>query len=313
MKNHPRISELLVETGAYRDLDEPVILASGQLGIFYVNTEKLCQDGGEFNRYGNDSWAMIEHALKMTDEHPTFNEVIDILTGRVRAEMIDSEGFSNRATTLISGGQRRDWLFSGPVAKKLNLSHLSLYKGGKTELISFLEGNPVEIMGAVEDLDNYDSFHLSDLLTEGSSAYRNNNWVEAGWIPWQRKKGININNLATVVTRLQGGEENLKGRGVQTHAFVAIDEDFLREYSGNAEVAIDYTKDPTAWSTSYLQENGALALVGSFDPEGGKLDKARKFIDRYGSVLRESGKLPELEGEVERKYSVTLGELVEKE
>ncbi len=52
MESHPRISELLVETGAYSDLSDPVILTSGQLGIYYINTEKLVQDDGEWKEFG---------------------------------------------------------------------------------------------------------------------------------------------------------------------------------------------------------------------------------------------------------------------
>ena len=82
MKNNERISELLVETGAFTDLEKPVILASGDLGIYFINTEKLCQDGGKFKEYGNNSQAMVKHSLNMMEEHPTFKEVIDILAER---------------------------------------------------------------------------------------------------------------------------------------------------------------------------------------------------------------------------------------
>ena len=127
MISDPRISELLVETGAYRDLDKPVILASGQLGIFYINTEKLCQDGGEFERYGDDSRAMMNHAIRMMGEHPSFEEVIDVLAENA-SRLLPKVGHRR-----ISGGQRRDWIFSGPVANKLSLPHLSIYKDGRIE------------------------------------------------------------------------------------------------------------------------------------------------------------------------------------
>ena len=86
--------------------------------IYYVNAEKLCQDGGKFKEYGEDSGAMIQHAVKMMEEHPTFEEVIDILVEKVKEVKGDT----------ISGGQRRDWIFSGPVAAKLDMPHISLYK-----------------------------------------------------------------------------------------------------------------------------------------------------------------------------------------
>jgi hypothetical protein len=103
--NDPRISQLLVETKAFKDLDKPVILTSGELGIYYINTEKLAQDNGEFEKYGDDSQAMIAHAIRMTQQHSTFGEVIDILTEdakRLMASLVRNNEYG------ISGGQRRD-------------------------------------------------------------------------------------------------------------------------------------------------------------------------------------------------------------
>jgi len=302
MESHPRISELLVETGAFTDLDEPVILTSGELGIYYVNTEKLLQDGGEWKNYGENSRTMIDHAIRMTKEHPTFGEVIDILAEKAKI-IIDSSKKADSYT--ISGGQRRDWIFSGPVAKKLNLSHISIYKDGKIQVLPFNTGRGESpISGNTLDL------HIADLLTEASSCYTQENGEEKGWVPCLRKEGIKINDLMTVVTRLQGGEERLAGIKVTTHPFVATDKDFLRQHSKNPDKALAYNQNPTTWSRDYLQHNGALALIKTFDPEAGKLDRARKFLDRYGDVLAKANKWEELDREVSKKYRMHLSDIL---
>ena len=48
-------AEILKNTGAYSDLEEPVILASGELGIYYINTEKIMPDEGTWKKYGNNA------------------------------------------------------------------------------------------------------------------------------------------------------------------------------------------------------------------------------------------------------------------
>lgn len=308
MESHPRISELLVETGAYQDLDKPVILTSGELGIYYIKTEKLVQDGGQFKEYGDDSRRMIMHAMRMMQKHPTFKGVIDILTEKAR-ELLSGVGMT---ASVICGGQRRDWLFSGPVAKNLGAHHLSLYKQEK--------GEPDKIELLVNDfvlpprkLQGYKGIHIADLLTVGSSCYRVEDDVEKGWIPMARSLKLDIGYYIAVVTRLQKGEEMLKGLGVEPHTYVAIDEEFLQQHSKQPERAIEYCKNREnirPWNEAYLKENGALALLPFFDPGGKELDRAGKFLKLYGGFLKETGKMKELEQAVQDTYHKPLNEIV---
>ena len=302
MVSNPRISQLLVETQAYRDLPQPVILTSGELGIYYINTEKLVQDGGEWEKVGDDSRSMIEHAVNMTYEHTSFGEVIGVLAEKVVGLLRDSNLNNSPA---ISGGQRRDWLFSGPVAFKLGLPHISVYKEGEIEIVS--PGLEVDYHYS---LNGKRAVHISDLLTEGSSCYRVENGEEIGWIPSLRGKGVKVNDLIAVVTRLQGGEEMLGKHRVNVASFVAIDEDFLRQYSKNPERAVAYLKNPREWSEAYLRENGALTLLPNFDPKGGKLDRVRKFLARYTDVLGQAGRLGELDRATQEKFDCDLVGLV---
>lgn len=295
MLSHPTISKALVETGAYRDLDRPVILTSGQLGIFYINAEKLCPDGGEFEKYGDDPQGMMQHTLKMVDEHPVFEEVINILAGKA-FELLRSSRIN-----VVSGGQRRDWIFSGPVANNLGLPHVCINKDGSMKLFTY-DGQEEDY-----ELGGVTALHVVDLITEGSSVYSSDG--RSGWVPALRENGARVRDLIAVVTRLQGGEERLAQRGVTVHPFVAIDEEFLRTYSSNPDEAVAYLRNPNAWSKNYLREYGALALLSAFDPKGGKLDRAGKFLERYRITLQESGRLQELESAIEGAYGrLDLGE-----
>ncbi len=311
MESNKRISEILVETKSFTDLDEPVILASGKLGIYYVNTEKLCQDGGEFKKYGDSSSNMVEHAVRMMKEHPTFEEVIDILVEKTK------EIFGDRKEKIaVSGGQRRDWLFSGPVAAKLGLPHISLYKEGHKEKLRI--DSDGKLKSADYDpayMDGFYVVHIVDLITAASSCYRVEEGQEKGWIPMLREKKLSTNlmtidNLLAVVTRLQKGEENLAEQGVTVHPFVAIDEDFLRQHSTDPERALIYQADPRKWAENYLREHGTLALLPTFDPNGGKLDKAKAFLEEYKLVLDSTGRIHELDKAVHAEYGKHLKELI---
>jgi len=312
-----RIGELLVETGAYRDLDKPVILASGQLGIFYINTEKLCQDDGKFKEFGDDSAGMIAHAQQMAVEHPTFQEVIEILKGQA------NDAFGKLITSMvhysmrkygefqqaISGGQRRDWIFSGPVAQQLDMPHISLYKEGQFEVV-YPDGR----VEHPENLGQFYAVHIVDLLTEGSSANNSQNGKSTGWIPMLRDNEAGVRDLIAVVDRLQGGQDNLFKVGVDLTRNVIIDDAFLKQLSSDPDRALAYTATPEApdeWSKTYLREHGALAFVSVFDPAGEpNLVKAKRFMDRYRGTLQEAGKLQEFEQKVQDTYGKPLDQIL---
>lgn len=300
MSSHPRIAEQLVETGAYQDLDTPVILVSGQLGTYYINAEKLARDGGEFNKYGDDSHAMIQHACRMADEHPPFREVIDIIAedvdvcfGRVAGRFF---------TSVVSGGQRRDWLFSGPVAKRLGLPHISCYKDGHLYMIS------PDTQTTSDDIEDFEIVHVADLITTGSSAYDARKTSPTGWIPMLRSQGAHISDLLAVVSRLQGGEENLRAASVDARSYVQIDEEFLGRYSRQPDVAIAYIRDPRGWSEQYLGEQGVEPFVAAFGPKK-KDDRGVRFLAVYERVLRESGRWDELAARVQREHGVDINSL----
>ncbi len=310
MSNEARVSELLVQTGAFKDLDVPVILTSGELGIYYINTEKLCQDGGDFEKFGDNSEEMINHAVKMTKEHPTFGEVIDKLAEKVQKLAYEASIQPKTTEVFISGGQRRDWIFSGPVANRLGLQHISIYKDGKIEVINTSGLKEDGCAKASLIYHNPLAIHIADLLTEASSCYRLENEIPRGWVPELRGNHVAIRDLVSVVSRLQGGERNLAHQGVFTDSLVTIGDDFLRGHSADPDRALEYNADPRAWSEGYLRDNGALTLLPTFDPAGKKLDRAKKFMKRYGDVLEQARKMGELDDACRDKYGKSAEELV---
>jgi hypothetical protein len=226
-----------------------------------------------------------------------FCEVIEIISSKV--ESLFPKGIEKQYRA-VSGGQRRDWIFSGPVASKLGIQHISLYKDGSLEVLDH-NGDLVS-----RNIKNLYVVHVVDLITEGSSVYRLESGRAHGWIPMLRDGGAHVNDLVAVVTRLQGGEERLSEQGVNVHSFVTIDKDFVSKHSSNSERALSYMKNPHRWCCNFIKQNGALHLVDSFDPNANKLDRARDFVARYQQVLEKYGHLKQLESTVKRKYNITL-------
>jgi len=294
MESNEKIAEYLFQTRAFQILDTPVILTSGNLGIYYINTENLLQDEGKWEEYAENPAKMINHSLSLMETNPLFNDVINILANKIKKVVRDKE-------IVISGGQRRDWPFSGPVSKILEVPHVSIYKDGRF----LLEGS--------ESLEGMYIAHVADLMTKGSSAYDSRNEPPTGWIQILRDKGAIVDNLFNIVTRLQGGEEILGKAGVNTTSLVAINQEFLEigHQKGLIEgfeknVALNYMEDPEKWSETYLEVIGIQNFVLAFDPMGKKAERAQKFLRVYQDVLKSTGRMEELKSLVKEKYDIQL-------
>jgi hypothetical protein len=129
-----------------------------------------------------------------------------------------------------------------------------------------------------------------------------------------RKEHANIKDLLAVVTRLQKGEENLAKQGVNVTSYVAINNNFVKEFSKDPERALEYQAGPDKWAENYIRENGVGAFVEFFDPgdpvkKENKLDRAKKFLQRYEKVLRETGQIAQLEMEVIERYGQEMEDI----
>jgi len=213
--------EVLFECGAFQvsPLDKPFLYTSGLIGPFYVNTHFLC--GGK-----ESSEAELAYLDKMSGVPA---KIVSEFPGRLHAIIRSSSIYSNvlgemvsvlrsknldLSSYIISGGQRRDWFFSIPIAKELGLQHIYLFNDGLV-----LDENGEEPKG----LEGKKTIHLADLLTLGSS-------YTTKWIPALAKYGVGIELAYNCVDRLQGGEENLTSAGVkEVLSFFKIDKSFFSE------------------------------------------------------------------------------------
>ena len=206
----------LFETDAVRVCPEgqPFWYTSGKLGPFYINTqflygseaaanallktiEEAC--AGEKLAFYDKVWTDISAQLESCS---IFSQLIDLLTEEARKMDVD----------FVSGGERRDFFFSMPVAKKLGLGHLSIFKDLSCV---YTDANGVSMDPAEANLAGKKSVHIADLITVASSYIR-------AWIPAVEALGAKIAYSLAVVDRDQGGSDILKNAGCPLTTLITI-------------------------------------------------------------------------------------------
>ena len=206
----------LFETDAVRVCpeDQPFWYTSGKLGPFYINTQflfgseaaanallKVIEEAcaGEKLAFYDKVWAEIDKQLASC---PIFSQLIDLLADAAKKLDVD----------FVSGGERRDFFFSMPVARKLGMGHLSIFK----DLTSvYTDVNGVSMDSAEAGLAGKRSVHIADLITVASSYVR-------AWIPAVESLGAKIAYSLAVVDRDQGGAKILEDAGCPLTTLVVI-------------------------------------------------------------------------------------------
>lgn len=279
------IVQSLFDTQAIRvaPANQPFWYTSGTLGPYYINTHFLY--GSE--KAANDLLNLIEKAVKTPTElvalltpvimdqyqqNMIFKGVIDQLLSQMEDLQFD----------YISGGERRDYFFSIPVAALLNKPHLTLLKDGQAflsdpqTLASHLV-QPQELKGSV-------AVHLADLVTEASSYTR-------AWLPALERCGITIHETTVVVDRDQGGQEVLQDSGVRLIALTQINQELFQKaqqaglidshQAGSIEL---FTRDPHLYMTEFLVKHPDF-LAEQIAAGGKSEERARRCLEQgYGKI-----------------------------
>ena len=243
----------LFETDAVRVCPEgqPFWYTSGKLGPFYINTqflygseaaanallktiEEAC--AGEKLAFYDKVWADISAQLESC---PIFSQLIDLLTEEARKMNAD----------FISGGERRDFFFSMPVAKKLGMGHLSIFKDLSCV---YTDENGVSMDPAEANLAGKKSVHIADLITVASSYIR-------AWIPAVEALGAKIAYSLAVVDRDQGGTEILANAGCPLTTLITIKPELFeqakqlgRVTDAQIELVNSFIADPDKFMHDFL-------------------------------------------------------------
>ena len=243
----------LFETDAVRVCPEgqPFWYTSGKLGPFYINTQFLYGSEAAANRllgvieeacagdklaFYDKVWADISAQLESC---PIFSQLIDLLCEE--AKKMDAD--------FISGGERRDYFFSMPVARKLGLGHLSIFK----DLSSvYTDANGVSMPSDQAGLAGKKSVHIADLITVASSYIR-------AWIPAVESLGAKIAYSLAVVDRDQGGSKILADAGCPLTTLVVIKPELFETAKAlgrvnDEQIALinSFIADPDQFVTDFL-------------------------------------------------------------
>ena len=290
------IEKMLISSGAFSEKDPPVLGTSGIPLFYFINTEFLLGDKGEWEKYSDSSIQMISHCIeKYTNSQ--FKLVIEVLADLLR------QSFNISEIDGISGFQRRDWPFSGTLAAHLRLPHVSFYKNGEYELLEFDQNNRVQL-APTRDLKGFRFINVSDLMTKASSALN-------GWLPLSQKLGMKCLGLMNVVTRKQGGEQAMAAENVNVFSLVSLDEEFLSRNANAPERAIEYYQSPEQAVKKYLRESGASAFLSYFDPspQNSKLNRGLLFFKNYLSSTINPDQLAEFENLIQTTYKASISSL----
>ncbi len=249
------LSAALIQTQALRLAPPGQVFwyTSGTVGPYYINTHYL---------YGGQ--AAAEELLRFIDAESGDRQVFPgRLQARVEAQaaadpvyagvieaLVERAGqIGGEQAELVSGGERRDWFFSGLVAARLGKPHLLIYKDHSAVL--YREGKAEPVAG----LEGKRMLHVADLITEASSYVRD-------WIPAIRQRGGEMVCAFNVVDRAQGGAEALQQAGVRAEALLRVDADLFAALrrAGHVDaqqeaVLLAYARDPHAAMKAFLQEN----------------------------------------------------------
>lgn len=256
MQAKQEIIQDLFATHAFRvsPADNPFWYTSGKFGPYYVNTHFLFGSEEEANKLLQTIDYSLEYPLglprvigiacmRQYSSSEIYKRVIDYLL-----EVCETLDFD-----LISGGARRDFFFSYPVAELLGKDHLSILKDGSVYHSTANFKSIREISDS--EFSGKKVLHIADLVTSASSYLR-------AWLPAIENCGAKIADSLVVVDRNQGGAENLADEKVKLHSLLRLNSDFFAQAKEMGEISeaqekqlLRFAKDPTAYMLSFLEEH----------------------------------------------------------
>lgn len=250
------IVKWLFETNALRvaEPDQPFWYTSGRLGPYYINTHFLYgsqtvaeQLLGKIEKCVLDAASLpsnlADETMAQYRSNKIYHDLIDLMIARLEDEEFD----------LISGGERRDFFFSIPIAVLMNKPHLTILKDGrslysKSGLKDTEWTSPGQLAGC-------HVMHVADLVTEASSYIR-------AWIPSVKSLAGTMPTTMSVVDRCQGGADILKQAGTELISMTKIDDILFKMavdaglISDEQKVMIDvFSADPHRYMKDFLNKH----------------------------------------------------------
>jgi len=266
--------KLLHETKAVSIWDRktgPVFwYAASVPGPFYVNTE-LVIGPALADKLLKAITAIIAETKDPAQRAAKLNEIIlgeyknSDTYRRVIAAMVEKakSEFPAGSYDLVSGGERRDWLFSIPFAHELGIRHAFLFKDGS--IYSEQKFQPGE-----------KALHVADLINNAASYFDM-------WFPILSKAQLDCIGTLCVNSRGSNGVNRLTEHGCKIIALNAVDTGFFEKSVASGLIEKDtleeiatYFTSPKQWAAKYLAAN--VALFGVPELDGKSFERLKSFF-----------------------------------
>lgn len=251
-------------------------------GPFYVNTEKVI--GGALSDHllreitaivaGTiDAQARAEQLnqliLDAFKTNPSWQKLIATMVHRAQGE------FAPGSYQIISGGERRDWIFSIPLAHVCDVPHLFLFKNNTIYCEKHLHAGQVAL-------------HVSDLINNAASYFDL-------WQPALTKAAIPCAGNLCVNIRGDVGLRRLKDAGQKTLSLMTVDTDYFRHLHAQdmitravyEEMAVFFASERD-WATTYLIGKADLFNIQECDSKS--FERLCGFINQDPWHLRPTHK-----------------------
>ncbi len=229
---------------------QPFWYTSGLFGPYYINTHFLYGD--------KEAAADLLQAIEQAAREPlSLPEKIDAMTfERYQKDPVYARVIATAAKRVesfsfdfISGGERRDFFFSFPVARLLQKDHLTILKDGTAIYTKFSgESLPADRV----HLTGKKAFHIADLATEASSYMR-------AWLPAVRSLGAVMTDTLAIVDRHQEAKAVLAKEQVALHSLICFSKEVLAKAQADGllspeqvQMIADYTADPIRFVKDFL-------------------------------------------------------------
>jgi orotate phosphoribosyltransferase len=239
-------------------------------GPFYVNTEMVIgRDLSE--RMLREITAIITGTVDAEARAEQLNHVIleafksNPSWQRLIATMIDRahKDFPAGSYAFVSGGERRDWLFSIPFAHASNMPHLFLFKNQTVFCKQPLK-------------PGQNVLHVSDLINNAKSFFDL-------WQPALQKAKLGCCGNLCVNVRGDNGLNRLHAAGQKVAALMTIDLDFFRRLHAAdlisretfEEIAVFFASAED-WAAKYLMGKPELFNVEGCDAKS--FERLRLFV-----------------------------------
>ena len=191
--------------------------AAGVPGPFYVNTElvigpalakELLEKITALLASSNDPATRVAQLEAMMmdayNKTPPYKTVIAAMVQKARQE------FPQGSFDAVSGGERRDWLFSIPFAKEMGVRHLYMFKN-QTSCC------PDGVQASERML------HVADLINNAASYFDL-------WLPALQKAKLECAGTLCVNSRGSNGVDRLRAANIKTVPLNSIDVDFFAQW-----------------------------------------------------------------------------------